>query len=340
MEQKRNQYFDFLRGLAIIMVVGIHTYPGHDGFNSVRDELFVFVRQVINLPVPIFLAISGFFLSKKSLLTKADCYNFYKRQISRVYFPALIWGFPWLLLAIRYGNDGILLSVCLWLCCGLSVLYFIALVIQCYLLLPVIQKITPPRLNKSHTKYIGLVFAAVITILAVSVVVWGRSICGIHIPLIVFAGPFPLWIVFFVLGVYLANADRNYNIKYLLVLTILALVLQMIETHYLDKFHGVGDDIKISWVLYSFVVILLLFSKRLEIIYNRNFSVINTAVTYVGVWSFGIYLTHYLVRFVYYHLVPLRFWPLDWFLVIMLDLMFLYFVRRVLPKQSYKLLGI
>ena len=147
MSKKRNQYFDFLRGLAIIMVVGIHTFPGHEGFSSFKDELVVLVRQIINCAVPIFLAISGYFVSQKQLLTKSDYISFYKRQISKLYIPALIWGIPWLLLAI-YGGENIFITILLWLCCGLSVLYFIALIIQCYLLLPIIKKHTPPLCKK------------------------------------------------------------------------------------------------------------------------------------------------------------------------------------------------
>ena len=46
---KRNTYFDFLRGLAIMMVVGIHTYAlGKDS---------TVVRQLLNTAVPLFIAI-------------------------------------------------------------------------------------------------------------------------------------------------------------------------------------------------------------------------------------------------------------------------------------------
>ena len=46
---KRNTYFDFMRGLAIMMVVGIHTYTlGKDS---------TVVRQLLNTVVPLFIAI-------------------------------------------------------------------------------------------------------------------------------------------------------------------------------------------------------------------------------------------------------------------------------------------
>ena len=60
----RNLYFDFLRGIAIIMVVAIHTFEGH-GFNSLSGVLAIRLRQMLNTAVPVFLAISGFLLERR-----------------------------------------------------------------------------------------------------------------------------------------------------------------------------------------------------------------------------------------------------------------------------------
>ena len=144
MEKERNLYFDFLRGIAIIMVIGIHTTGNHCGFDNITAQLNTILRQILNAGVPIFFAISGFFLSRKDLSTRDNSTKFWKHQIPKVYVPALIWGIPWLALGL-YGNDEpILQLLLLWVCCGLSVLYFIAVTIQNYLLLPLIQKMPPP----------------------------------------------------------------------------------------------------------------------------------------------------------------------------------------------------
>ena len=145
MEKERILYFDFLRGVAIIMVVGIHTSGHHFGFNTLTAQLNTVLRQLLNVAVPLFFAVSGYFLSKKDLSTAEKRNRFWIHQIPKVYVPALIWGLPWLALGL-YGGEAPLLEVMLWLCCGLSVLYFIAVTVQNYLLLPIIQKITPPQL--------------------------------------------------------------------------------------------------------------------------------------------------------------------------------------------------
>lgn len=53
--KQRNLYFDFLRGVAIILVVAIHSFILGENSNE--------IRQLLNTAVPLFVAISGFFLS-------------------------------------------------------------------------------------------------------------------------------------------------------------------------------------------------------------------------------------------------------------------------------------
>lgn len=140
MQIKRNQYFDFLKGIAILMVIGIHTFFISGGFISFHEYLKTGIRQVLNCAVPIFLACSGFFLANKKLDTKAEIRAFYKQQISRVYIPCLLWSMPWLAIHIL-GGGNVALGVLKLFLCGFSVYYFVLLVIQYYLLLPAIQVI-------------------------------------------------------------------------------------------------------------------------------------------------------------------------------------------------------
>lgn len=77
----RNTYFDFLRAIAIIMVVIIHTHQIGDS---------VILRQLVNAAVPIFIAISGFFVSKKTIENKSQYVVFLRRQIPKVYVMILM----------------------------------------------------------------------------------------------------------------------------------------------------------------------------------------------------------------------------------------------------------
>ena len=132
-------YFDFIRGLAIMMVVGIHTFPKCTWDDS-SDWGLIVVRQILNCAVPIFLALSAFFLTKKTFDSSTAIYSFWKKQIPKVYIPCLIWSLPLFILAIKNGNNFGVETIRLFIC-GYSIYYFIALIIQCYLLLPILTQI-------------------------------------------------------------------------------------------------------------------------------------------------------------------------------------------------------
>ena len=130
---QRDSYFDFWRGIAIIMVIGIHTYS--DGFMHMNLVL----RQFLNCAVPIFLAISGYFIGKKSFLEKGSYTSFLKKQVLRVYVPMLFWSIPWMVLAV-HGGQRPFIALLRTFFGDMSIFYFIILIIQYYALTPVIQK--------------------------------------------------------------------------------------------------------------------------------------------------------------------------------------------------------
>ena len=102
-----------------------------------RDALIV-SRQMLNCAVPLFLAISGYFLAKKQ--GERSYARFLKHQIPKIYIPTLIWSLPYWALYVWQGNDW-MKGMILFLACGFSIYYFIALIIQYYVLLPVLRKV-------------------------------------------------------------------------------------------------------------------------------------------------------------------------------------------------------
>lgn len=325
----RNQYFDFLRGIAIIMVVGIHTSADHLGFDSWITQANTVLRQILNVAVPLFFAISGYFLAKKELTEKESIYKFWRHQIPKVYCPALIWGLPWLVLAI-HKDENIYLQFFLWLCCGLSVLYFVAVIIQMYLLLPVIKRIS------SH---LIVTYALILSFVSVVFITWVRSFKGVDLPLIVYAGAFPLWIMFFVIGGALSRHKRTYNIIVLACFSVMALFLQFWESVYLGDIGGACYGIKISSFIFSIIIILLLLSRKVEDVYN-NQSCYLKSITWLGRNSFGIYLTHCLVIFMLSRILKTNFWVIDWVLVICMDAILIILLKRIIPTKYQFILGL
>ena len=138
MSKERVFWFDFLRGLAILMVVSIHTFAATMQQGSLASDLTILLRQVLNCAVPLFLAISGYFLAKKK--SERSYLQLWKRQIPKVYIPTLIWSLPYLALYVWQGHSW-LKGIVMFAVCGFSIYYFIALIIQYYLLFPVLQKV-------------------------------------------------------------------------------------------------------------------------------------------------------------------------------------------------------
>ena len=274
----RNRYFDFLRGVAILMVIGIHTFIPEkiisSGFNFA-----VLVRQVFNVAVPLFLALSGFFLYRKPLNSKEAVSTFWRRQIPKHYIPVLIWSLPLFAIDI-IARKSVLLSVLKLLVCGYSIYYFVALIIQYYLLLPVLQKV----------KLRGGGIIVSLSGISIIVVTYFNIFRGMNLPLILYAGCFVLWGVFYYLGCRLSVSDRNYSLWLPIAITFVGLILSYVESLYLVSNYGSGYGIKFSSFVFSAGVILLFLSSKLERVYPCSF--LNRFIEWVGRNSFFIYLFH------------------------------------------------
>ena len=141
MKHARNPYLDFLKGIAIVMVVFIHTTPKMDILSTELSDLALLLfRQIINVAVPLFIAISGFLCGYKKR-TPIENKSFVIKQLRSLYIPCLLWSIPYFILDLMHGQN-IFCGVLLFLFCGYSIYYFILLILQYYTLSSVIQKIS------------------------------------------------------------------------------------------------------------------------------------------------------------------------------------------------------
>ena len=322
---QRNLYFDTLRGIAILMVVAIHTFIACE-FDNFQSICAISMREIFNVAVPLFLAISGFFIGRKKFESNYQIITFWKKQIPKVYIPTLFWSVPYLTLAV-YHQQSLLQNILVFVLCGYSIYYFIALIIQCYLLLPFIQK---KMLNYEMGGVIlglSLICVAVISYTSIT-----------RFPLIVFAGPVIVWLIFFWIGVFLSRRERDYKIGKIFIGVLLSFVLMLIETKYRHEATGGGYGIKPSSFIFSFLMILLLFSKRIEHKYVKD-KVINKALIVVGDYSFSIYLIHGFVITIVFHFVTISNWIVRWTIVVAITMLFICLVRKVLPNKCLKIIG-
>jgi surface polysaccharide O-acyltransferase-like enzyme len=160
----RIEYFDILRAFAIFDVVAIHSSGTglHFSDDSINFNFTVLWRNLLNFSVPMFLAISGFFLAKKRIECYRDYFVFLKKQIPRVYIPLLTWSLVWFALAVLVQHKSVvheLIKVVVFQSSGPY--YFIALIIQYYLLLPIL---------KSFANKKGVVLSLIISIAMTSTI--------------------------------------------------------------------------------------------------------------------------------------------------------------------------
>ena len=272
-------------------VIAIHTTGNlEELYNTSRItfHLAVIWRQIVGFAVPLFLSISGYFLSNKLVNNKKKIFEFLSKQVPRVYIPMLIWSTPLLAHALFFRDANSVNSIILFIVGGFSVYYFIALIMQYYLLLPYLQRIATKK---------GLVLTTIISFVSLAIFFYLGKEKLLNIPLILYAGPFPVWIMFFVLGLYLGRNKLDISTKILFVFVIIGLFISVAETYFIfhltNSFQGLG--IKIGAFIYSFAVILLLFSLEYK---PRLKSKLWNFMAYLGRISFGVYLIHNYILFI------------------------------------------
>jgi len=283
---KRISYFDVLRGVAIIGVVAIHS--NGQGLNFASDSFnFNFSllwRQAINFSVPLFLSISGYFIVKKSIKSSKEYAVFLKKQIPKVYIPCIFWSLIGFLLAVfLFGRSSLYEFFNLITFQTFGPYYFIALIIQYYIFLPVLIKFSNMK---------GFIITIIISLSTTILIFYIRYYTTIALPLIIYAGLFPTWIVFFVYGLYL-GLEGNIPIsnKWLIFAILISYAFSCVESYYLySQFNQAGDAVtavKPTSFIYSLFMISFLF---------KNVDLINmTFLKYLGEISFGIYLLHIII---------------------------------------------
>ena len=211
--------------------------------------------------------------------------------------------------------------------CGFSIYYFIALIVQFYLLLPILQK------HKNRMMPVSMIISTI----SILLVTYLTQIQGMQLPLIIYAGPFTTWFVFFMLGVYYSSSKINYTVKLAVAVIVFGFALECIETYWLNTNYGGGYGIKFSAFIYSVGVIMLILSPAVKAAYKS--CKLTSIIAYIGNISFGVYLIHCFVIKGINYLLPTHGWALSWLLAVILTSIVIIAARKVLPHGLNKYLG-
>lgn len=356
--KNRVEYYDVMRGIAIIGVIGIHAFWCYqDYLKESGFALFDFnilIRQIIGCCVPLFLALSGFFLAQKNVSTITNYKLFIKKQVLRVYIPCLIFSLPFLYWGIckSMGIHNSFIDICtqrtlickeggIWdnilyyLICAEGVFYFAAVIIQFYILLPFMQCL-------ANMKIKGLCVAAAISIITTIVLYYIAYILNINLILIIYGGLFPFWTLYFVLGVYFGKGySLNISWKFILTGLLLCIPLMYAETYYMVVNNGYNlpaamGNRKFTWVVYCTLCIILMFQLCDKYKSNK----ITRFLSIAGEYSYGIYLIHlFFLLFVVKTVCPNLDWKLETILSLLLSMLFIWLARKISLPFSKKYLG-
>lgn len=262
MREGRTLYFDFLKGIAILMVIAIHTSV-FQKVDNLESFLHTVVRETCNVAVPLFLTISGYFIGKKAILKGYTHVEFLSKQLPRVYIPLLIWSCPMIIIWIVKGHNVFLSVTKGMLCMAHGPYYFIALIIQLYLLTPIFIFIR----DKYYLS--GWVFFLIINMLSVECLIFSSAMS--NLPFVFAVSPFSHWMIFYYTGLCFSKNSRNYRVMYPFLIFILGFALQIYSTLYLQSIGYNGTGVKVSAWIYAWGLIVFLFSRRMENLINRKY---------------------------------------------------------------------
>lgn len=278
----RDNYWSFLKGVAIIAVVFIHTpYISTNGFASIA------LRQVVAYPVAFFIFLSGFFVKDDALTWEG---------VKRLLIPYVIWSILWFTETTLSGS----VPVTLWKIVNsiffggaFFPLYFLSVLIQLKLFSPLLFR----RVNtEGYCLYKDWLWL-ITPLYLVGLYVW-----QIHFEKqpAIYAQIFPAWFLFYYAGMYVKRRLSNGMVVvpiYTMILCVACacfLYLSIAEAEWLSEVVQLpflaASQIKLSSFLYSLALCLLFAALHTKIK--------DSIICRIGDLSFGIYITHLPVKMV------------------------------------------
>ena len=293
--QRRIEEIDILKGIGMIAVVLIHITAIYT--NHLTVGVF---NSLLQFAVPLYLAVSAILLMNK-YKEELDFKSFYKKYLPRIIIPYAVWSAMYCILYSFRGRkiDNIIDTV--FFGQANYHLYFMIIILQFYLLFPLIRKCVK-NLKNFELYTIVLVILQIIFLQLNAIYVY-PYFKYLAIPIYAYIMPIGL-------GLWLG---KSYNEKTILkktsgVLIVLAIIGSylfvahsqpipysweintMINTIYHTTTLSVGTTVSIFRNTYIFgaILILLMIAKSM-IKYTPT---INNLFTSIGKASFGIYLVH------------------------------------------------
>lgn len=165
---------------------------------------------------------------------------------------------------------------------------------------------------------------------------------GVKLSLVESAGLFPVWMLFYVMGVLKAQKMKfPIRIRHKALWMGISVGLCVGQICFFQKyFDRMIPGIKLSSHIYTYVVIVWMFSDSARSIYSKLGELkIIQIVNEIGRLSFFIYLCHTLILWVFSHFSIPSFWYLRWILCAMISYLLAKGCHYVCPRMIKKYIG-
>ncbi len=276
--------------------------PNFDLMGSPEYYLLRFIEQLVIFAIPAFLFVSGYFIAFSTPKDQlAPTWQTIFSRIKSLLIPFLIWSLIMLGIKLIEGEEISILKGIEMIILGKTTeaFYFIPLLIQFYLLSPLITRAAKktPALLLLITGFFLLLVRFGQYVLILDWTIPGRDLIRFFLPSWFFPGN----IFWFALGIVIAFnfstfKERFYPLRYLfLILAILLIPLGMLEWEYLLSHSGrewFPPRETILDTLYGFSILVSFLTFKLKKLTKIK------AIQSLGTLSFGIYLAHSAVMIV------------------------------------------
>lgn len=309
-KSSRIYFFDFIKGLAIFAVLIMHInyfYKGNLG------ELYFLIIKICRFAVPFFIISSGFLLKLEDY-TKESIKNFYKRKFFRIIIPYLIFCiFLFILKKYNFNLNNILKILDGEIS---PQLYFIPVLIQLYIIYPLINK----TINKIGTKK-SLIFSFLISVITM-----------ILLPKIYNFHTFLPYLFFFVFGIVSKKYYKNYGIKDTLEkINIVNFSLIIFIIYFAFSFLEKAEEYSNFQLIYAPILFILFFYI------NNNLSnkKIYKLISFFGRNSLYIFLVHFTILeflYKYINLININTY-IQYILFILSSFIFAFFIPAILSEK-------
>lgn len=303
------KYFEivFLRAVACLLVVVVHV-TSISGKNGYEDYFSIGLNQFSRIGTPIFAAISAFLLYNSVKRNGFDLVPFLKSRATKVLFPYLIWTLLYSCVSWLSGYHFTLKGFISFFLFGSGYyhLYFMAMILQFYLIFPFMQMI-----KNRKTLLILYLISLPINYFSVQLIDHQfSSNVNLITTLITSRSFFLNWISYFLLGALLVSyfdeilifIKRKMISFVISALFVLVLAGIFYETYIVSAITTSSNPANLLYIPIFILFLLAIYSSVIK------WNLVTKLINIVGGYSMGIYLIHPLVLLILQKVLPDTFW--------------------------------